>query len=157
HGPLTAPGAVSASEIDTAKHGKYDVPTCFDKPVTKCVVVRGAGRRMLLIGDSHAQVLIPAFSRVARDRGLTLAVASLPNCPWPQGIVADAPLAPKDLDARCHESQNDWYQRIVPQFDPDIVLFIHLPVDQPRHGQGIRDANGHPLPPGDPNFVSTLS
>ena len=39
---------------------------CLHKPVSKCTVVHGTGPNILLIGDSHAWMLIPAFTEIAR-------------------------------------------------------------------------------------------
>ena len=34
------------------------------------------------MGDSNAEMMIPAFERLARDENLTLSVAVRSGCPW---------------------------------------------------------------------------
>ena len=37
---------------------------------------------MLLIGDSHARMMMPTFQYIAQQRDLELAVAYSTSCPW---------------------------------------------------------------------------
>ena len=55
--------------------------------VKKCTIVHGTGPHILLIGDSHAWMLIPAFVAVAKEEGLTLSVTVRGGCPWQRGLV----------------------------------------------------------------------
>ena len=49
--------------------------SCYGKPVDDCTLVRGTtGPHLLLIGDSHADMLVPTFTRIARDLDATLSV-----------------------------------------------------------------------------------
>ena len=42
---------------------------CYNAPVTQCTVVTGPGKHILLMGDSHAWMLVPLFTQIARERG----------------------------------------------------------------------------------------
>ena len=116
----------------------YGTRNCYGTPITDCIVVRGAGKRILLVGDSHAVGLIPAFTSIARRRGLTFAVASFPSCPWPRGLVEVPPGSQPGLPGACQAHQNDWYDRIVPQFDPDVIVLVHHPFDETAGGSDMR-------------------
>jgi hypothetical protein len=87
--------------------------------VERCTVVRGSKQRVLLIGDSHAQMWLPAFESIAKAQSLTLSVAVLDACPWQRGLFY---LDTGDLYRNCKRHQADWYERVVPEFNPDIVV-----------------------------------
>jgi len=107
----------------------YGRPDCYGKPVARCIVIDRGPRKVLVLGDSHAQSLIPGLARLAERDQLTLAIGSSPNCPWEQGMVEDPIGAPPNLGAICRARQDDWYDRIVPDFEPDIVVLAHRTLD----------------------------
>ena len=61
-------------------------PNCFNKPVSECTLVKGTGKSILLMGDSHARMLIPTFTEIAQRDDLTLSVDGRPACPWQRGL-----------------------------------------------------------------------
>ena len=130
-------------DISVAKNGRYGAKTCFEQPVDKCVAVRGTGKRILLVGDSHAMVLVPAFAELAHRLHFSLAVAFLPNCPWQQGLVPAAARAPASLPTTCRAHQDDWYSRVLPQFEPDIVALAYRGYDDPESPVDVRAPDGH--------------
>ena len=69
-----------------AAHGRRFVD-CFHKPVGRCILVRGSGKKLLLMGDSHAAMLIPTFIEIAHREHLTLAVATMGLCPWQRTLA----------------------------------------------------------------------
>ena len=69
-----------------AKNGGGPFITCLHKPVAACTVVHGTGRHVLLMGDSHAWMMIPAFSEIARRENLTLSVSVRGGCPWQRDL-----------------------------------------------------------------------
>jgi peptidoglycan/LPS O-acetylase OafA/YrhL len=103
------------------------VPSCVDKPIEKCIVVHGGGRRIILVGDSTARMWIPALTEIAKRESLTLAVAVMTGCSWQHGLQY-ALEAPR-LAERCRTVQDDWYNRIIPKFDPGIVVLVHRDLD----------------------------
>jgi peptidoglycan/LPS O-acetylase OafA/YrhL len=138
-------------DVNKIESELYGGKTCYGAQVEQCIVVRGSGSRILLIGDSHALSLVPAFAGFARNRDLTLAVAWSPSCPWPRGLV-ELPLgSPTDLPKTCGEHQSDWYDRLVPRFDPDVIVLAHRSFDDPRGGADMR-ANGVLIRPGAKGF-----
>src|SRR5262249_58730109 len=72
--PLRGFDVTAASRITpgTAADGPTppDKGACTRGPVERCVVVAGRGKRVLLMGDSHARMLLPAFRAPARREGV---------------------------------------------------------------------------------------
>ena len=106
-----------------------DSPDCRPHHTTACIVVHGTGKRMLLMGDSVARMWIPAFTEIARREGMSLAVATSPGCPW--WVPEDVPTAHNT----CAEQRAYWYQHLIPEYDPDVVVV----------GQRALDAPGNPF------------
>jgi hypothetical protein len=129
-------------DLAAAKNGRYGMKNCFRQPVDQCIAVKGSGQRMLLVGDSHASVLIPAIAGVASRHNLSLAVAILPNCPWQHGLVSAPPNYPANLPSSCRAHQDDWYDRVVPQYDPDIVVLVHRSDDDPLNHEDVLAPDG---------------
>jgi peptidoglycan/LPS O-acetylase OafA/YrhL len=132
----------------TAGYGKH---SCYGEPVEGCIVVRGSGTRILLLGDSIAQGLIPAFAALSRQHHFTFASSTSPSCPWQRGLVEAPPGTPTDLARTCRAHQDDWYDRIVPEFDPDVIVLAHHPFDDPA-GAPAMLANGKLIRPGTRGF-----
>jgi hypothetical protein len=128
--------------------------TCYGAAVEECIVVRGSGSRILLIGDSHALSLVPAFARFAR------AVVSR----W-RLVVSELPVAararrgphgsPTDLPQTCLAHQSDWYDRLVPRFDPDVIVLAHRPIDDARADPTCA-ASGELIHPGKKGFARAV-
>jgi hypothetical protein len=160
----TAAGAIDTREpvpagLDLAAVGSesYGRPDCYGKPVEKCVVLARGPRKVLLIGDSHAESLLPAFDAIAERHGLTLAILASPNCPWEQGMVEEPPGSPPDRPRSCRAHQKDWYDRVIPEFDPDIVVLAHRTVDDPFTPAVVGFANGQLLRSDQPGFEDAAS
>jgi hypothetical protein len=100
-------------------------PQCLRKPIAACVVVRGHGPRVLLMGDSLARMWLPAFREIARRNSLTLAAAIYPACPWPENLDG------LGISPECPTFRADWYRRLIPQFHADIVVLANRPYDAP--------------------------
>ncbi len=88
-----------------------------------CVLRRGAGPKIAIAGDSHGQMWLPAIRALADRHDATLVVATRTACGWTS-------IAPAVTDERGHISERTWctawrdrhYQRIVDEFDPDLVF-----------------------------------
>jgi peptidoglycan/LPS O-acetylase OafA/YrhL len=137
-----------------ARRDLPSVPDCLGKPVDQCVVVHGRGKTLLLMGDSHARMWVPAFTQIARKEGLTLAVAIDSSCPWQRDLQYRS--AVKFADS-CRHHQADWYTRVVPQLDPDILVLVNHPYDDPARPQAMVGPDGRPTFPGDATFEETLA
>ena len=69
-----------------ATAGRGPFVNCFAQPARKCTIVHGTGVHILLIGDSHAWMLIPSFTEIARRENLTLSVSVRGVYPWQQDL-----------------------------------------------------------------------
>ncbi len=98
---------------------------CFGRPANDCTIVRGKGRHLLLIGDSHAQMLIPTFTEIARRENLTLSLAVTPGCPWQRGLYT--PLN----TTKCRRNKEDAYNRVIPNLRPDVIVAMNFGYDDP--------------------------
>jgi peptidoglycan/LPS O-acetylase OafA/YrhL len=110
---------------------RADLPDCLGNPVEECTVVPGNGLRVVVMGDSHARMWIPAFEAIAKDEGWALSVAALNECPWQRGLRYGQ--SNEGIRANCLRHQEDWYRRVVPQLKPDIVILTHQSFDEPAY------------------------
>jgi peptidoglycan/LPS O-acetylase OafA/YrhL len=140
-------------EWDEVKEDKSPFPRCLDADPGECTIVRGGGRHVLVVGDSHARMLLPTFTEIARRESLTLSAAVLPVCPWMLGI--DYVYYPKDVD-NCRRHRADWYDRLVPALDPDVVVLVHRPMDDPADPTRIKTADGAEAMLGDGELPAAL-
>ncbi len=124
----TASGVTRGIDWRSAR-GDYDAgPRCIDKPVAACTAVRGGRPHMLLIGDSNAGMLVPAFEALAEREHATLSVATHDSCPWQEGLYfANNPRR----YAECVAHHRDVYGRLVPEIDPDVVVVMNRTFDDP--------------------------
>ena len=117
-----------------AKDGGGPFIECLDKPAGACTVVRGTGKRILLLGDSHAWMLIPAFEAIARKENLTLSVSVRGGCPWQRDLY----VFPITVDGRtastrdCQVQKDDTYSRVIPALHPDVVVVMVVGHDDKR-------------------------
>jgi peptidoglycan/LPS O-acetylase OafA/YrhL len=137
-----------AARNDIAK-----IPDCLGAPVTECEVVHGTGSRVLLIGDSHAQMWLPALASIAKAESLTLSVAVMDACPWQRGLFY---LDTGSIYQSCKRHQADWYDRVVPQFDPDIVVLAQAGSGNDRFRLPITFPDGRKLAFGEPGYDDAL-
>ena len=125
-------------------------PECLGKPLGECILVHGTGKKVLLMGDSLARMWLPAFQAIARRESLTLAAAIHPACPWPEHLVG------LGISPDCTTFRADWYARVIPQFDPDIVVLANRPYDAPGNALPF-DVSGHHVTAQDPGAVAAIS
>ncbi len=102
------------------------VKNCLGKPVSVCTVVRGSGKSILVIGDSHAQMFFATFAKIAQQKNLTVSTASDSGCPWQRNLyLADDGVAQDTVFTKdCVTFKKDLYDRIIPQLKPDIIVGI---------------------------------
>lgn len=119
--------------VDEARDARHKFANCTDRPVAECTIVRGTGKHLLLLGDSHANMMIAAFAKMARDENLTLSVSVRGGCPWPRDLYA-LPFTLFDQELRianCKAFKNDTYDRVVPRLDPDVIVVMQAPHEDP--------------------------
>ncbi len=121
----------SASRLLDWRVAKKDIPAlpdCLGTSVDRCTVVRGPGRRVVLMGDSVARMWIPTFTEIAKREGFSLSVASYPGCPWQRDLDYNGP---RHVITQCREHRSDWYKRVIPRLHPDIVFLAQHGYDDP--------------------------
>jgi peptidoglycan/LPS O-acetylase OafA/YrhL len=127
------------------------LPDCLGKPVEACTVVSGDGLRVVLMGDSIASTWIPAFTEIAKERGWNLSVLAHPTCPWQDHLQ----VLFTSLDV-CRTRQADWYNRVIPELDPGLVILAHQAFDNPARPLPFVGPDGGVVRYGSPQFEPTL-
>jgi peptidoglycan/LPS O-acetylase OafA/YrhL len=125
----TSPGSgTTLLDWRIAKNDIPPMPDCVGKSVVQCTVVRGSGPRFLLMGDSVARMWIPALTAIAQRDSLTLSVAAMPGCPWQRGLTFNSS---RKSVVECRAHQTDFYDRVIPQVRPDVILLAQHSYDDP--------------------------
>ena len=98
--------------------------SCTGGVIADCVLHDGGGRRVLLLGDSHAGMLAPALRAIAKDQQWTLVMGAKTGCPWPTGLV----FVRSDHEV-CRQTKQSWYESVIPQFRPELVILASRATD----------------------------
>jgi peptidoglycan/LPS O-acetylase OafA/YrhL len=151
------PGPKTGTKLLDWREARADTvtpPDCLRRPIDGCIVARGTGARVLLLGDSHARMWMPSMLEIAKREGWTLDVAVQVSCSWQLGIqwMRRSPFVPV-----CRQQQADWYTRVVPAFAPDIVVLAEQAKDDPALDLPFVAPNGRSLTPGDPVLERALT
>ena len=93
---------------------------CVEIPVGNCVLVKGTGRKVLLIGDSQAWATTPLFAEVARRENLKLWVTTATGCPWQGRLYTELKFG------ACKRWNDDLYRRVIPEVKPDLIILVNL-------------------------------
>jgi hypothetical protein len=148
---LVDPAHASTTSHETSEHpvllpvpkdltlAGEDAPytNCYTRPVSQCTVVTGPGTRVLLMGDSHAWMYVPAFTEIAKAEGWTLSVSVAGACPWQLDL--DTPFQ----TSLCKAMKADLYQRVIPALQPNLIIAVNLGgYDQPGNYFPFEDQNG---------------
>ncbi|MFZ6005838.1 MAG: SGNH hydrolase domain-containing protein, partial [Actinomycetota bacterium] len=116
--------------------GDIATPTsCYRQPASSCTIVTGTGPHALLIGDSHAAMMIPTLTQVAERLDLTLSASVGFVCPWQLDLYALPERSSAQRISDCSKSKSDLYDRVIPELDPDIVVVMNRGYE--RADQGI--------------------
>jgi peptidoglycan/LPS O-acetylase OafA/YrhL len=117
-----------------------DPPECDPQEVGSCTVRRGTGPHLVLVGDSHAMMMVPMFRRLAEEHDLTLTVNAKGGCPW-QADLVNKSMTRKNQE-RCEERRENWYDEVLPELDPDVVVLISDLRDDESKWQGVLTRRG---------------
>lgn len=149
---LEAPASAAASEVTNPRPSKakpvdtrmpHDIDwkqveedkglehSCAPSDPSDCTVVEGSGPHILLVGDSHAQMLGPMFESLAREKDFTLSVNVVGGCPWQEGL-ANVQVSP-ELQEECTDARVGWYDEALPELRPDLVVIANFPRDGSPH------------------------
>ncbi len=93
---------------------------CADTTPDDCVLHRGSGMTLLVVGDSQARSMVPMLERLAEEHDFTLAANVIPACAW-QADVENL-FEPADKRDLCTANRGDWYPRAIETLHPDVVL-----------------------------------
>jgi peptidoglycan/LPS O-acetylase OafA/YrhL len=156
HGATTTGFTPVPASLDWehAKDGGAPLTDCLGRPVDACTVVRGKGPHVLLIGDSHAWMLIPAFEAIARRDDLTLSVSVQTSCPWQRGLYA-TPITVNGVttnNAACRVHREDLYSRVIPSLHPDLIAVMEVGHEDRQVTQFL-GPDQKPLPNGSPEYL----
>jgi peptidoglycan/LPS O-acetylase OafA/YrhL len=110
-----------------ADHGPWQY--CSASNISACRSVRGSGPTVLLVGDSQAQMFIPAFRKLAQTYDFNLDLDVIPGCPWQEQLTNDH--SASDTAAECARARVGWYDDVLPRLHPDLVLLLERPRDDP--------------------------
>jgi peptidoglycan/LPS O-acetylase OafA/YrhL len=117
---------------------------CTPDSVDDCLMSEGSGgsgqKTVVLVGDSQARMLAPAFEQLAEDHGFRLYVDIVSSCPWQDGLY-NAWASGQNQD-QCHEARDDFYRETLPQMDPDLVVATSLARSADRWEPHIVDRDG---------------
>lgn len=91
---------------------------------TACVRYAGTGRKVLIVGDSHAEHWLPALVEIAKKRNWDLRSLTRPGC----GPLAYLAVRPDDrhrptVGTQCYNWRTSAYPTVIRDFDPQLVLF----------------------------------
>jgi peptidoglycan/LPS O-acetylase OafA/YrhL len=84
-------------------------------------------QHVVLMGDSNAEMLIPTFVKLAREKHFTFSALTRSGCPWQPGLLWGA--HDETLIARCKKSRAEWYSTLLPALKPDIVIVTSVSRD----------------------------
>ena len=132
-----------AELVRTAQKGEEH--WCGNDDPSACVVEQGGSPHVLLVGDSLAESMVPVFRQLAQEHDFTLSVSVIAGCPWQEGLV-NARLAQTRTD-ECTSARVGWYRDGLKQLDPDVVVLLDRPRDDPAEwGRTLTLRDGRTLP-----------
>jgi hypothetical protein len=135
-GLLPVPAGLDWERAKTEAEPAVD---CVGEPVENCIVVHGTGPHILLIGDSHARMLLTTFKVVAKEENLTLSFSHQERCPWQNGLLAGITKASR---GGCRKHHALWYQHLIPELNPDIIVVVGRSLDDPKGKADTLQADG---------------
>lgn len=97
---------------------------CEDGTPESCMEVDGPADEPLvaLVGDSHAAMVLPAFRKLAEERGFRLATNIRNKCAWIQGVYN---ASERDaVNDPCRDQRTAFYDTLLPELDADVVVLI---------------------------------
>jgi peptidoglycan/LPS O-acetylase OafA/YrhL len=119
---------------------------CTADDVSACHDVQNGGPTVLLVGDSQAQTFVPVFRKLAEEHHFSLDLNVLAGCPWQEGLSNAKQSA--DSSANCADARDGWYDDVLPQLHPDVVVLLARPRDDPAEWSSLlsrRDGTKEPL------------
>ena len=123
---LRAP-APNDFDFELTKPPPQLVVPCTVNDIDACFRRKGGNLRVTIIGDSNAEMLIPALYEIAGDQNFTLSALTRSGCPWQRGLMWGA--HDQRLIDNCRIAHRDWYDTMLPALKPDVVLLVNVTRD----------------------------
>jgi peptidoglycan/LPS O-acetylase OafA/YrhL len=103
-------------------------PPCVADDPEACATVEGDGARVLVLGDSQADMFVPALEDLADERDWQLFVNVQNGCPWQADQVnARGTGAESEAQAEaCRAARDTFLAEVLPAMDVDVVVAIGL-------------------------------
>ena len=114
--------------------------TCDASDPDSCVIRKGSGPHVLLIGDSHARMMTVLFERLAEEHDFTLSTNIVSGCPWQENL-RNTQSSPQ-RQQRCDDARVGWYDDVLPKLDPDLVVVASLPRDHGKWHKRLENRDG---------------
>jgi peptidoglycan/LPS O-acetylase OafA/YrhL len=121
-GPV--PADLGATAIETVFGERDGCVNVIPTGLADCIVYSGEGRRVLLIGDSHASKLNIAFAEHAAAGDLTYAVVTSNGCTWQRALDYTNAIPVEGAKQACRDLRDVLYDDLLTEFDPDIVVAV---------------------------------
>ena len=120
---------------------------CTADDLEPCELVTGnAGPDVMLVGDSHAQMLQRSMVALARAHDFNLSVSTLTGCPWQRGLVKQSNTVGRRTT--CASARDELYDEVLAAADPDLVLLAQRsrdPADPGRLNLGRAPGDDRPV------------
>ncbi|MBX3314982.1 MAG: acyltransferase [Actinobacteria bacterium] len=116
------PASFSYKEVEAAGFGEHT--NCDGGDPQDCILVRGTGPHIALVGDSNSVMWVAAFRKVAEANDLTFSHLGRSGCRWQDGLFALSRQAPEDI-AKCERNHRFVYDRAIPELQPDLIVMTN--------------------------------
>jgi hypothetical protein len=108
------------------------IQPCSASEPAKCTLYTDTSKdstsqHIVLMGDSNAELLIPTFVKLAREKHFTFSALTRSGCPWQPGLLWAA--RDETLITRCKKSRAEWYDTLLPALKPDIIIVTNVSRD----------------------------
>jgi peptidoglycan/LPS O-acetylase OafA/YrhL len=133
HTPV--PSAAALHEAGKA----HTVRTCLEKIARLgCLARKGAGPRVLFVGDSHLETFFPVLDDLAAKHDLDLYTWMYYVCPWQKDVLPDGTNAEP-----CKKNKAMLYDEMLRTVRPDVVVTVNRAYDDPQYSRKVF-VDGHP-------------
>jgi peptidoglycan/LPS O-acetylase OafA/YrhL len=113
--------------------------TCLEKIARLgCLAHKGAGPRVLFVGDSHLETFFPVLDDLAAKHDLNLYTWMYYVCPWQKDVLPDGTNAEP-----CKKNKAKLYDEMLRTVRPDVVVTVNRAYDDPQYSRKVF-ADGHP-------------
>ena len=98
---------------------------CTPTDLTSCLLHRGSGPRVLIVGDSHSKMLGAGLLDLAKKHDFTLYGSIVARCSWFPHTTS--PLQDATMRSDCHAARDHLFPELVRALHIDVVVLTQLP------------------------------